>query len=108
MIEPRVRFSRQIRLPEIGEHGQARLSSSEVRPTARGFARVVESRYLALAGVRVVDDPPRATDDAGADDPIGELGLRHAAAREIADGALRALGVIRRVVDEAARERASS
>lgn len=134
MIEPRVRFSRQIRLPEIGEHGQARLSSSDVRPTASGFARVVESLYLAHAGVRVVEasDPAASTSPAGSDregsatgcvatgtavtaagataddDPLAGLGLRHAAAREIADGALRALRTIRGIVDEAAREKASS
>lgn len=108
MIEARVRYSRQIRLPEIGEHGQARLSSSEVRPSATGFARVVEALYLAHAGVRVVegsDDPAGATD---VEAPLASLGLRHTAAREIADGALRALDTIRGIVDDAAREKASS
>lgn len=107
MIEPRVRYSRQIRLPEIGEHGQARLSSTEVRPTATGFARVVESLYLAHAGVRVVEGSELA-EVADVEDPLASLGLRHAAAREIADGAIRALGAIRGIVDAAARDKASS
>ena len=86
------RASRQIRLAEIGEQGQARIASSEVPLGGRGLARDIERAYLAAAGAKPVENGDGITVDADA------LGLRHAAAREVGEGALRALAAIRRIV----------
>jgi hypothetical protein len=96
MISPsdRKRYGRQIRLSEIGEAGQARLCAAAVRPSAVGFARTIEERYLRAAGLRLAPTSAEAT-NADADVDASTLGLRHAAAREIGDGALRALKAIR-------------
>jgi adenylyltransferase/sulfurtransferase len=45
------RFARQVVLPEVGEAGQARWSSSAVRLSGRGAALRVAAVYLATAGV---------------------------------------------------------
>lgn len=95
MTIDRVRYTRQMRLPEIGEAGQARLSAAVVAPSGRGFARTIEETYLRAAGIgRLGDDgiAPGATVDADA------LGIRDAAARAVAEGALRALAAVRTVV----------
>lgn len=103
----RVRHGRQIRLPEIGEAGQERLSASEVVLQAAGDAREVEAAYLARAGVRVVDDASaaaaaRARSEAEGLPDHGEvlatLGIRDASVRDVADGALRALIAMRKVL----------
>lgn len=86
------RYGRQTRLADIGEAGQARLSATKVSPSASGFAADIESRYLAAAGVTVTAARVESSVDASA---LPDLGLRHAAPREVADGALRALLAIR-------------
>jgi hypothetical protein len=47
------RFTRQIRLAEVGEGGQAKLSAARVALRTDGFARDVEEAYLRGAGVGV-------------------------------------------------------
>jgi hypothetical protein len=88
------RYGRQIRLADVGEVGQAKLCATEVRLGASGFARDVEERYVRSAGMKV------APADGGTPPPpieenLAGLGLRHRAASEIAEGALRALVAIR-------------
>ncbi|MFO0741291.1 MAG: hypothetical protein U0270_35675 [Labilithrix sp.] len=86
------RFTRQIRLVDVGEAGQARLEAARVAPRTEGFARSVEETYLRAAGVGLGPGAPAA----GSTAP--DLGLRHAAAREVADGAYAALVAMRRVL----------
>lgn len=93
----RRRFGRQIRLPEVGEVGQERLCRASVPLTSTTeLARWVEERYLLASGVKVdrtsarVAPPPEA---------LNALGLRHAAAREVASGALLALDAIRAALE---------
>jgi hypothetical protein len=100
-----VRHGRQIRLPEIGEAGQERLSASEAVLHTEGDAREIEASYLAGAGVRVGAE---ASVPASADGPessrrayaelLATLGLRDPAARSVADGALRALLTMREIL----------
>lgn len=84
------RYTRQRRLPEVGEAGQARLGEAEV--VVRGTQGAdVEQSYLERAGVRVHHDPKAAP-----------LPFAHAAAfcfdasRGVAAGAWRALVAVRR------------
>jgi hypothetical protein len=104
----RVRHGRQIRLPEIGEAGQERLSASEVVLQGEGDAREVEAAYLARSGVRVIDDAAaaaKASAKAGANgdakiyaDALASLSMRDTAARDVAEGALRALLAMRKLL----------
>lgn len=86
------RFGRQIRLADIGDGGQAKLCAAEVALESAGFARTIEERYLEAAGVRVRPGSSSTPRD------LTALGLRHAPAREVAEGALEALIAIRRVL----------
>jgi hypothetical protein len=100
----RRRYTRQVRLPEIGEAGQARLCAAKVTLATDGFARSIEERYLRASGV----DPIEPVGGSATAMPL-DLGLRHEAAREVADGALRALVAIRAVLgiaDEGKRDEA--
>lgn len=55
----RVRYARQLLLPQIGEAGQARLCASRVRPskTADAGALAVAESYVGRAGVQISSDP---------------------------------------------------
>lgn len=88
----RAQLARQMRLPEVGEAGQRRLAAAEVELQADGFARSIELAYLRRAGIEPVE---RAREGAAVARPRPDLGLRHAAAREIADGAMSALASVR-------------
>lgn len=93
------RYSRQTRLREVGAEGQERLCAAAVRLGSSGAVRAVEERYVRAAGMHVDDarptvDPARVDREA---DPA-PLGLRHAPAREVGEGALRALVAIRAVL----------
>lgn len=111
------RFTRQIRLAEVGEAGQAKLTAARIEPRTQGFARTVEAMYLRAAGVGGEGVAPREgaegeatvaragaegdaaaarTGGAGAS-PRG-LGLQHAAPREVAEGAYAALVAMRRIL----------
>jgi molybdopterin/thiamine biosynthesis adenylyltransferase len=104
----RARYGRQVRLPEIGEAGQARLLASEVVIGGAGDARTVEAAYVARAGSRVVDDAKAealALTKAIADgsektraDVFASLGLKDVSVREVGDGALRALLAMRKIL----------
>lgn len=87
------RYGRQIRLADVGAHGQAKLEGATVRLATTGHAREIEARYLAAAGLKVSDraaDQPRSLPD---------LGLRHEAARDVAAGSYAALLSIRDVLE---------
>lgn len=91
MAVSRVRHGRQIRLREIGEAGQARLDAAVVPLGGTGFARELEATYLRRAGPQPVDGEARPVD-------VDALGLEHPAARDVGEGALRALLAIRGVL----------
>lgn len=97
----RLRFTRQTRLPEVGEKGQERLSNATVRLATAGFAAEIETRYLQGAGVTVrpPSSRPRASSSASSPSSSIQLGLSDPAARECAEGALRALLAIRSILE---------
>jgi len=99
---PDRRFARQIRLADIGSSGQAKLCAAKVAIRSQGFVRTIEQRYALTAGLSDTEaeptiDPARVDADADA----AALGLRHSAAREVAEGALRALAAIRLALEVA-------
>lgn len=87
------RYTRQIRLTEIGEEGQARLERARVRPCGDGFSGTIEARYLRAAGIGVDEE---AGEGFGAD--VSALELRDPSAREVGEGALRALVAMRAIL----------
>lgn len=89
-----LRYTRQIRLAEIGEEGQARLAAASVAPSGEGITRDVETTYLRLAGIGEVRERERGSVDV---EPAS-LGIRDPAALEVGEGALRALAAIRRAL----------
>lgn len=98
------RHGRQIRLPEVGEEGQARLEASEVVLGGAGDAREIEATYLRAAGVKVREAHPNASartrakampEEKTSTDAVKALGIRDPAAREVAEGAMRALVAMR-------------
>lgn len=93
------RFTRQIRLKDVGEAGQAKLLAASFAPRTTGFARTIEETYLRAAGVGV---DPSTRGAAAAENVLTrgapDLGLRHAAARDVADGAYAALVAMRAVL----------
>jgi hypothetical protein len=106
MAIDRVRHRRQIRLVEIGEAGQERLSSSEVALRGTGDVGEVEAAYLVGAGLRVtehVDAQPKAepggataaTNATALAAALSSLGVRDTAASDVAQGALLALLAMR-------------
>jgi hypothetical protein len=88
-----VRYTRQSRLVEVGDAGQARLAAATVVLRSRGDeARAIERRYLEGAGAgRVVV----CAEDAG--EHVLPFEVRDPAAREIARGAHAALASLREV-----------
>ncbi len=98
------RFTRQARLVEVGESGQARLAGASVHVAGDGAKADVEARYLRGAGVRVVLAGRRACDDLSDPEPPWMDGLTPAA-REVASGAYGALIAIRAVLSGAAHPR---
>jgi hypothetical protein len=91
MALDRRRFTRQIRLVEVGEAGQARIAAATVGLASSGYAREIEERYLLAAGITPVGDrPPEMSAEV--------LGLRNAAAREVGQGAFHALLAFRRAL----------
>jgi hypothetical protein len=68
MAEPR--HSRQARLPEVGDAGQARIHDATVRLSGDGLAARVAARYAAGAGFgRLEIGDPRALSSAREVDP---------------------------------------
>jgi len=88
------RYSRQRRLAEVGDAGQARLERAEIG-VAAGTAASIELAYLARAGVRAVlisrwQAPETFTHAAH---------FRHASSRRLAAGSWRALQQIKRILE---------
>jgi hypothetical protein len=107
------RHSRQVRLAEVGEEGQARIEATTAHVSADGLAGAIEVRYLAGAGVgKIATANEHLAEAARAIDPsvqivappavflgLGEppvFGARDPAALEVALGAWRALAHVRR------------
>lgn len=94
MTLPDERFSRQLRLAEVGEPGQARLCAAEPA-VGTSNAATIERSYLLRAGVRRVSEagaplaPPPF---------VHAEHFRHEHCRDVAEGAWRALGQIRAIL----------
>lgn len=110
MVKPRYR--RQSILPEIGEAGQKRLEATVVRIEGGSTADDVAATYLRRAGVDVRRVSAFGAADLGsgneaidvalrqrAGESVEALGILDPAARDIAEGALLALGVLRSALD---------
>jgi len=110
------RHIRQTRLREIGEGGQRRIGAATAVVASRGFAAVIEARYVVGAGFARVVVPDEASGAAaravdpcvvverreGADSAAGAPFLRELtdpSARSVAEGAHRALAAIRAAVE---------
>jgi hypothetical protein len=92
-MSDRLRYTRQIRLPEIGEAGQERLAAAKVSLSAKDEdAQALELGYLQAAGVTVVEGEATRSVD------VDALGMKDPAARAVGEGALRALVVIKEIV----------
>lgn len=94
-MSDRLRFTRQTRLAEIGERGQARLSAAIVPITTAGFAADIEARYLRGAGV-ILATTEGATRSRP---PAVDLEIENAEAREVAEGALAALVALKGILE---------
>ena len=94
MTLPDERFSRQLRLAEVGEPGQARLCAAEP-VVGTSNAAAIERSYLLRAGVRRVSEsgaPPAAL-------PFMHAAhFRHETCRDVAEGAWLALHQIRAIL----------
>jgi hypothetical protein len=84
------RFSRQMKLAEIGEAGQVKIARGEVT-VARGFSGWIASRYLAAAGVAKI----RESEIEAADPRFDTL---DPAARDVALGAHAAVVAIKKLI----------
>lgn len=89
------RYTRQVRLAEVGEAGQARLLGARVGLRTTGVARSIERTYLSLAGVTVDDDAPTLGGSDGWASAVEGLAVEDPAVREVATGALAALVAMR-------------
>ena len=87
------RFTRQTRLVEVGEIGQAKIAAAEARVRPAGLAGEIEARYLEAAGVGAVRRAP----DAPA--PSCPISFDDEGARAVGEGAWRALAQLRRVLE---------
>jgi hypothetical protein len=111
----RERHTRQVRLSDVGEEGQARLAATTAVIEDDGLPAAVEARYLAAAGVGRIATASEAIADAAraADGTIQivndarvrlgpgappAFGIRDEAALGVALGAWRALAHVRRAV----------
>jgi hypothetical protein len=91
------RYTRQSRLADVGERGQQRLLGTQARVPEGGLAHDIEARYLAAAGVQVVRAPREQGAALEVDPEPGHV-FADPAARAVAEGARRALDVIRGVL----------
>ena len=90
----KLRYGRQSRLPEIGDHGQARLCEARVALGGDGFTRTIEERYVRGIGANVDEAGRSFAVDADA------LGIESPEAREVGEGARRALVALRSILEE--------
>ncbi len=100
-----VRHGRQIRLAEIGAAGQDRLEAAEAVLGGAHDAREIEATYLRQAGMKVREAHPSAAARTRAKpyekvaiEALRALGIRDPAARDVGDGAMRALIAMRTVL----------
>jgi molybdopterin/thiamine biosynthesis adenylyltransferase len=109
------RHGRQVRLVEVGDAGQARIANASVEIRLDGGAADAAARYLAGAGVSRIcvrdaglADVIRAIDPAvqvvvderlAPEAAVAVIPLRDPAARDLARGALFALGALRDALD---------
>lgn len=91
LVADPARYGRQMRLAEIGFGGQMRLLACDAPLGGGGFAREIESLYLARAGARPVDGEATPCS-------VDLSAFEHGAARDVAEGAFRALLVMRHVL----------
>jgi len=85
------RYTRQMRLAEVGDAGQLRLSAAAILLATTGDAAWIERRYLEAAGATV-------RDEVGARSPHAlPFEVRDPAARDVAAGAYAALASLRSV-----------
>ncbi len=82
------RYTRQTRLVEVGEAGQARLAGTSLALATRGEAARVERRYLEAAGASV--------DGEASEVHVLPFEIADPAARDVATGAHAALVALRR------------
>jgi hypothetical protein len=87
------RFSRQLRLAEVGDHGQARISAAEF-VVRGGDGAILESEYLHRAGAEKVTILPRSEPEPF----VHQTHFRFVASRRVAAGAWRALGKLRKTL----------
>jgi hypothetical protein len=93
MIDDADRYSRQRRLPEIGDAGQARIAAITAHVRGRDGA-IIETEYLYRAGVERLGISP----DLEPESFVHERHFRFFAARRIGAGAWRALGKLKRAL----------
>ena len=89
------RFERQMRLPEIGAAGQARIEQGELRlaPQLDELGRRVARRYAAGAGILAEAELHEDL----MPDALSQF--RHSTSRAVAAGAFSALGAIARALE---------
>lgn len=88
------RTTRQVRLAEVGEDGQARLLATRTVVSGGDLVADVEARYLARAGVTVERrEEPSAAASTASDEVVGYRFV-DPAARDVARGASRAIAHI--------------
>lgn len=88
------RYSRQHRLPEVGDEGQRRIHDADLR-VCGGDGAVVETVYLLRVGVERVEMSPSVAASSFAHAAF----FRFDAPRRVAAGSWRALNQIRAVLD---------
>ena len=99
MNDVQERYTRQMRLVEVGAAGQAQLMNTTLRcalesaATSLGGAARVEREYLQRAGVRCIDDQHTQGPSF-----VHTSAFRHPACRDVAAGAWRALKQIHTVL----------
>jgi hypothetical protein len=83
-------YDRQLRLPEVGEAGQARIRDARIEVSGNDGA-ILEAEYLCRAGVEVLTLTPRREPK-----PFRhESAFRFPASRRVGAGAWRALDELR-------------
>lgn len=101
------RYTRQIRLAEIGARGQEALLAARVAPAGEGESARVEAEYLRRAGVGVASDHESTGAEADASAAsrrrvaraaLEALGVQSPGPRDVAEGALLALEALRSVL----------
>ena len=92
-----IRYTRQARLAEVGEAGQARIAQASIAVRGQGARGDIEATYLRAAGVGHVAIA-NTIEHADVDDsPLASLSLDPSAG-DVAIGAWRALDALRRVL----------